>query len=556
MADQFLSVTFRRDIDVGVFRFTAGTTTSLPDAVARGFGDDVVINGPGTPARHNSAAEQAAGQALVTGDGIVAGRRIKLGLLGDSLMNRTHTTSVLSGVPTYDAGSGVATFTQTSHGHFTGMPCRITSTAGEMFDGLPLTRVDANTFSVPFGAGLTISSGETWYISITPAYHAESPVTHLRPSRPILRSYSASGATAAEIRSNLLPKALAGDANVVWLRAGTNDGSGGLAAVDSVVSDITYMAQQVIAKGKVLILSTLPPYGSTAAGGGFTAQVSAAVRSLARQLNCYLIDEHQIGVDPTSATGSKRSGYQVADNTHFTPLYAKLIGAKLQAILDTINASVSPCPTSALDAYDATNNPSSTQPFPTPTLITTSGGTNGSTTPITGTVAANLTVYASGGFGAGSVTASVVTGAWGNGVGNAQQLVGSPTASGDLLRITTRAAESTVAGRLTAGERRKGVAHVRVTGLTGQGVLQSLLMYVVFTTAEGTFSSRIVDQNWSGTAAQITQADVDMDLETGEFVVPAGVTSMYLDIQLKFIASGTAVTMQAGQFAIPLVPAA
>ena len=69
MADQFLSVTFRRDIDVGIFRFTAGTTTSLPDAVARGFGDDVVINGPGTPARHNSAAEQAAGQALVTGYG-------------------------------------------------------------------------------------------------------------------------------------------------------------------------------------------------------------------------------------------------------------------------------------------------------------------------------------------------------------------------------------------------------------------------------------------------------------------------------------------------------
>jgi len=502
-----------------------------------------------------NGAELTALNSLVSG----GGSRIVLGILGDSLMNRTHTTSALTGEPTYSASTGVASFAQTSHGHFTGMLCRITSTAGDCYDNLTLTRVDANTFSVNIGTGQSLGSGETWYISLLSAYHAEGPVTHLRPARPVIRGYCASGATAAEIRARLLPLALAGDASVIWLRAGTNDATGGAAAVAGVLADVTYMAQQIVASGKKLIISTLPPYGSTASGGAFTANMRAGIIELVRSMpGVYLIDEHQIGADPASATGSKRTGYEVSDNTHFTPLYAKLIGAKLQAILDTINPSVSPCPTSALDAYDATNNATSTQPFPTPTLITTSGGTNGSGATITATaIAANLTCYASGGFGAGSVTATVGTGAWGNGVGNYQQLVASPTADNDLLRITTRAAESTVAGLVTAGQRRKGVAHVRVTGLTGQAVLQSLLMYVVFTTAEGTFSTRVVDHNWGGasnTAAQITQADIDMDLESGDFIVPAGVTSLYIDLQLKFDAAGTAVTFQAGQFALPLVP--
>lgn len=480
------------------------------------------------------------------------GSPIVLGLLGDSLMNRTQNTSALTNSPVYDSSTGVATFTQTSHGHFTGMMCRITNTAGDEWDNLTATRIDANTFSVVFPANETMPSGETWYISLLSAYHAEGPFTHLRPSRPLLRVYAASGANSSEIRAKLLPVAIVGDATHIWLRAGTNDIPGG--DVDAVMSDITAMASAILASGKGLILSTLPPYGSTVAGGAFTSRIRTQIINLARSLkNVYLIDEHALGVDPTSATGSALSGYLVADNTHFTPKFAKIIGGKLQTILDSINVTISPCPASALDAYHATNNPLSTQPFPTPTLITTTGGTNGSTTPITGTVAANLTVYASGGFGSASVAASVVTGPWGNGLGNAQQLVGAPTANNDLLRITTRASESVVAGLVTAGQRRKGVCHVRVTGLTGQNVLQSLLMYVVFTNSEGTFSTRIVDQNWSGTAAQITQSDIDMDLESGDFIVPAGVTSLYIDIQLKFAAAGTAVTMQCGQFGFPLI---
>jgi hypothetical protein len=86
-------------------------------------------------------------------------------------------------------------------------------------------------------------------------------------------------------------------------------------------------------------------------------------------------------------------------------------------------------------------------------------------------------------------------------------------------------------------------------------VLQSIVFAVVFTTSEGTFNSRITDHNWSGLASRIWQTDFEMDMETPEFVVPAGVTSIYSDFQLKFAAAGTAVTLQASQFAFPLVPA-
>lgn len=487
---------------------------------------------------------------VITSQIPIAESQIRLCPLGDSLMNRTHNTTSLANPPSYDPLTGVCTFTQTSHGHFTGLLCRITSNVAEMFDNLSLTRVDANTFSVNIGAGRTLE-GTAWNFSILSAYHAEGPIAHLRPSRPTIYPACASGAKSADIKTKLLPVALASDANVVWLRAGTNDIPAG--DVDATFADIEYMAREVVKAGKFLVLSTLPPYGSAAAGGAFTSNIRAKILGLSKRLaNTRILDEHAIAVNPTSATGSAKAGHLVADNTHFTPLYAKKIGAALQAILDEMGQSgVSHCPASALDAYDAVNNPTSTQPFPNPTLITTTGGTNGSTTPITGTVGSGLTVYATGGFGAASVTASVVAAS--NGIGNAQRLVGAPTANNDLLRITTRAADSAVAGRLTAGERRKGVARVRVAGLTGQSVLQSLVMYVVFTNVDGTFSTRIVDLNWGGTAAQIEQADIERDLETGDFIVPAGVTSMYLDIHLKFAAAGTAVTFEASQFAFPLV---
>lgn len=69
-AERFVSVTFRRDETIGTANFTAGMSTTLPESLARGLGDSVTITGPGTAPRHNTAAEQSAGQAMVTEYGI------------------------------------------------------------------------------------------------------------------------------------------------------------------------------------------------------------------------------------------------------------------------------------------------------------------------------------------------------------------------------------------------------------------------------------------------------------------------------------------------------
>jgi hypothetical protein len=480
---------------------------------------------------HNPTTGELIGAngASVSGAGIA----IRRATVGDSLMAREHTTNALTNQPTYDSTTGLLTFTQTSHGHFTGMGCRIHSSSGDLFRDLTLTRIDANTFSVNIGAGKSIISTTTnWYISNEYQYNAEGVHTHLRPSRPKLYNCGISGATAAIIRAYSLPQALATDANVIDLRAGPNDATGG--DVDATYAHIEAMALAVEASGKLLFLHTIPPIGDTVAQGKFAANLSAKIRLLqARIKNSALIDDYAIGVDPTSATGSAKAGYQnPSDKTHFAPIYSKLVAAREQEVFDAVfGRSVSPCPTSALDAYDATNNPTSGQPFPKPTLITTTGGTVGTGT--TGVAASGMTTFATG---AGTPVASVVAAA--NGIGNAQRLVGTPAANGDLMRPTTRASEAAVAALLIPGKRYKAVCHLKVSGLTGQSVLQSYATFVVFTNAEVTGNNRIGDGNWAGTAAQIPQVDFETDIETPEFTCPPGVTSAYIDPQVKFAAAG------------------
>lgn len=72
MADQnYLLVTFRRDVTLGSRDFPAKKTTSLPETIARGLGNDVTILGPGPAVPEFSAAEMAYLQGML--DGAVSG---------------------------------------------------------------------------------------------------------------------------------------------------------------------------------------------------------------------------------------------------------------------------------------------------------------------------------------------------------------------------------------------------------------------------------------------------------------------------------------------------
>jgi hypothetical protein len=478
----------------------------------------------------------------------VSGARIlSMALAGDSLHARNHVTNALTGLtPTYNSATGILTFAQTSHGHFTGMPCRVASSSGDLFRDLTLTRIDANSWSVNIGTGRTLISATTdWFISNEACFHGEGPFCYLAPSRPKLFNCGISGATSQTILRYSVPQAIAAGADMVWLRAGPNDVVAG--DLEATYANIEASARLIEAAGAFLLISTIPPFGVNSAGGAFTANLAARIRNLQKTLkNSALVDEHAMGVDPASSTGSARAGYLATDNTHFTPVFAKLIGARVQSILDSrYGRAPSPCPASAMDAYNVTTNPSSTQPFPNPTLATATGGTAGTGT--TGTAASGITTFATG---AGTPVASVVAAA--NGIGNAQRLVGTPAAYNDLMRCTTRASETIVAGLLIPGKRYKAVGRLRVTGLTGQAVLQSFAVFVVFTTTEGTFGSRAGDFNWSAAsgvaAAQQNQVDSETEFETPDFPWPAGVTSAYIDPQVKFAAAAASpVTVEFSQ---------
>ncbi len=471
-------------------------------------------------------------------------------LFGDSMMGNVNTNAVPSGV-TYDNGTGVLTFTLSNHGHYTGMDCRLAVTGDPRWEtrNVPLQRVDANTFTLQAPAGL----GSAPAAASTRAYflvqHNEaSPFTWLNADRPKLLNYGVNGETVAQIYARL-PVILTLPETVVWMRAGTNNAANDESGAVADLVMIEDMIKRLVIAQKTVIISTIPPVGTTAVGGRYCLALNRGIRDLAATYGAYLIDEYDIVVDPTSAVGNARSGYLQADNTHFTSKASLAIAAVLQPIVTAIYVAKFSGPTSALDGYHATNNPSSKNVFDNPTLQTASGGTNGSGAAITGTIAGSITCYAAGaGF---SAVASVVTA--GSGVGNAQRMVASPVNDGDTMQITTRASESATAGRMVAGKKYKAFARCKVYGITGQNVIRSVIHTVTFTNGEGTFS-RIIDHNWAGnTPAQYKQNDIDTTSETPEFTLPAGCTSVYLASKVTFGAAGTAVTFEISEISIQQV---
>lgn len=471
-------------------------------------------------------------------------------LYGDSMMGNVNTNNVPTGV-TYDTNTGVLTCTLAAHGHYTGMDCRLAVTGDPRWETrqVPLVRVDANTFTLqaPVGLGAAPTASNVRVYLLVQISEA-SPFSWLNADRPVLYNYGVNGETVAQIYARL-PTIIGLPQNVVWLRAGTSNAATDEAGAATDLVTIEDMIKQLMNAQKTLIVSTIPPVGTTAVGGRYCLALNRGIRSLASQYGAFLVDEHAIVVDPTNALGNAQSGYLQADNTIFTSKASRAIAAALQPIVTNIFGSKFSGPASAMDGYNVTNNPSAKNVFDNPTLQTATGGTAGSTA-VTGIIAGSMRCDAGGGFAVGAAVASVVAAS--SGFGNAQRLVASPTAAADTLQITTRASEAAVAGRMTAGSKYKAVGRVRVAGITGQAVVRNIIHSVVFTNAEGTFS-RIIDHNWASTAVgDYTQTDFAQTFETPEFTCPTGCTSVYLASKITFGAAGTAVTFELSEVGILL----
>jgi hypothetical protein len=276
------------------------------------------------------------------------------------------------------------------------------------------------------------------------------------------------------------------------------------------------------------------------------------LRQLAQNTNnVILLDVYNLIIDPTSATGAAQAG--MLENTafpvHFSQKGGRTIGAALTTILQRVlNNGFTFATCSGLDAYDASNNPTPNNVFTNGNLLTATGGTilGGSGAITNSGIAAGVTVAT---FGSVTLaTASVVADS--TGFGNAQQLVGTPGAANDLMRVLTDASKATSATLVTAGDWYVAGCYLVTSGLAGQNILLGCELRVLMT-ANGSTTTNIRDKyTTQSSATYVSQTDYADYFETPPFQIPSGVTALSIDLQLKFAAAGTPVTMQVSRIYI------
>jgi len=471
-------------------------------------------------------------------------RGITTVLLGDSLMLNLISPSNPAAFE-YNDATGVATVTRTSHGFYTGQPVQIAVKGRPEwchFD-LRITRIDANNYTIQLPPGLgsaPATLAEIW-IGYAQYLRSDYPFAWLRARRPkLLRICGVTSERATEIRARL-PQALAMEPTVIELRAGTNDR--GVTPVESVIADIDLMVREISSRGIVCILHTVPAVGApTAAIATWIVTLNRLILALAGKYpNLRICDDYAAVVDPASALGASLSGALGSDNLHFAGKAGRLIAARLQACYDSIYQTVSHHPTSVIQAYDPTNNPSGWDAFGNGLLATTTGGTAGTAT--TGTVAAGLIVK--GVASTCPVVASVVDAD----VGKAQRAVGVPTANNDQILVQL----ASVHARCASGERRRFQCHVKTSGIPANGAVKNVSMLVQITLDGVTYSQIRAHYTPQASAGMYLQHDIDADFETEPFEIPAGsVTSVQPQVQVDFSGGGSAVTLDVSQIAVPL----
>lgn len=409
---------------------------------------------------------------------------------------------------------------------------------------LTVTYVDANTFTLQLPAGLgAVPTLADTYVGRSAWVSDVHPYTWLRASRPVLlRNCGVTGEKIAEIYARI-DSALALNPSIVIFCGGTNDL--GISSTDTIVSYIKSIAYRVVNTGASFIAWTIPPRGTpTAAQSAQIQEINKRILRLPKEIpGVRVVDAFGALVDPSSATAAALTGV-LSDGIHLSSKGGRLVGALLQTEIDAVVQSADPLPKSGIDGYHATNNPSSSNLVANPILLTTTGGIV--VAPVTGTAASGFQLQVTGSIA--TAVASVVADS--AGYGNAQRIVVTPAAANDAMRIIV----SNVVSRATAGRKYKAMCKVKTSGLTGQSVLSYLTMYAyIVTPAETTLS--VQEHQWAGGSANtVQQADYDTTFETQPFVLPSGATSLYFEVQLKFIAAGSPVTIDVSRLSIELQP--
>lgn len=473
-----------------------------------------------------------------------------ISVFGDSLSAKIARVYTLSSV-SYDNNTGVLSATANTHNMLTGYIGDLVIQGSPTFNtyDTAITRTGANTFTVQLATGLGALPGGVISFMLNGTFSTAHPHAFVSADkRPhLVRNYGVPSETTTEMLARINTVASC-PAQVVWIRGGTNDISSGTSFV-TISANLISMVNTLVAAGKTVIWSTTPPrFGGTAAQGLTALKLARYIREQANSFNnVFLFDEWRILADPSSATGATVDGYLDSGGIHFVDRGSQLLATSLTTLYDKIygqNNMGTVFNVSALDGYDASNNPTPDNLWDNVNLLTQTGG-NVLGGGVAGTIAADMTVGTTGGIVGGAATAAfaAVTG-----LGFCQRLTATPTAASDTMQIYTNAGQVALAGRMTAGEWYVMGCHLRITGLTGQSITGSIESRVKINDGTNTaIALACLSPSGFATASKYqTQADISLWVESPPFPYPAGISisTIALENQITFLAAGTAVVME------------
>ncbi len=390
-------------------------------------------------------------------------------LFGDSMTDTYETVSVPSSVA-YNSATGVATVTMSSHQQATGWFVYIWNRNYEStLRGWrrPVTRIDANTFTVELSTGLSgvPESASTWLIRSESWRSAQGFVTWLQAASgqrfDIVYNGALSGDTTENALNRLSRDCLSYLPQVVIMQMlGINDTSpgNGNIAEDTIHTNQVNIVNRITGSGAALVLLTTTPVAASEPAGRSTLTNMSRVDRLNARLRNYckgkpgiiLVDAWRQILNPTDTSGfATASLLRTVDKIHYSMRGARAIGDYTwNAIKNVFHSDHSTLPVSAIQNLWAA--------AVTLTSVARSGGV------VTGTAAAH-------GYQVGERVKL-----WGGSETFNEYVTITAVAANTVSFITASGADGSITGTIRISRSRNLVPNCILSTTTGGGVFGSV----------------------------------------------------------------------------------
>lgn len=274
--------------------------------------------------------------------------------------------------------------------------------------------------------------------------------------------------------ANQLPQVLAAKPNLVVWFGGTNDNNAGnfdgiVVPAATTLANYAYVAQQLLNTGASLMLFTIPPRGPYSVAQEQNIEfVNQGIRALpATYNNVMVVDAAQLLVDHTSATGAPLASLFTTDLVHLNPSGAYIVGTAAANMISSRILPRNPIENNGVsNTYNATINPFGNL-LGSISEVQGTGGTFGSDTTVTGTIASGWIVRNySNGVGVAVSKGSRLAVSGGSPI-TTQRLVFTPSGTG-LKSVYASSSVITVAsGAVAPGDNIRIAAYERANVVTG-----------------------------------------------------------------------------------------